>query len=156
MQNQFRTVALLGLLSGLLIAISYWILGGSAGVITGIAIAAITNLVSWYQSDKIALAAYRARPISPQQAPGLYQMVKRLCDRAQLPMPALYLIPRGQRMLQLDGTPNTQAVAVTEGILELLPEDELEGVIAHELTHVANRDTLTQAVAATIARQFLS
>ncbi|MGL5876844.1 MAG: M48 family metalloprotease [Xenococcaceae cyanobacterium] len=152
MQNQFRTVALLGLLSGLLIAISYWILGGSAGVITGIAIAAITNLVSWYQSDKIALAAYRARPISPQQAPGLYQMVKRLCDRAKLPMPALYLIPsRAANAFATGRDPERAAVAVTEGILELLPEDELEGVIAHELTHVANRDTLTQAVAATIA-----
>ncbi|OWY67289.1 protease HtpX [cyanobacterium TDX16] len=152
MQNQFRTVALLGLLSGLLIAISYWILGGSAGVITGIAIAAITNLISWYQSDKIALAAYRAQPISPQQAPGLYQMVKRLCDRAELPMPALYLIPsRAANAFATGRDPEHAAVAVTEGILELLPEDELEGVIAHELTHVANRDTLTQAVAATIA-----
>jgi len=152
MQNQFRTVALLGLLSGLLIAISYWIIGGSAGVVTGIALAAITNLVSWYQSDKIALAAYRAQPISPQQAPGLYQMVQRLCDRARLPMPALYLIPSPAANAFATGRdPEHAAVAVTQGILELLPEDELEGVIAHELTHVANRDTLTQAVAATIA-----
>jgi heat shock protein HtpX len=152
MQNQFRTVALLGLLSGLLIAISYWIIGGSAGVLIGIAFAAITNLVSWYQSDKIALAAYRARPISPQQAPGLYQMVQRLCDRARLPMPALYVIPSNAANAFATGRdPEHAAVAVTQGILELLPEEELEGVIAHELTHVANRDTLTQAVAATIA-----
>jgi heat shock protein HtpX len=152
MQNQFRTVALLGLLSGLLIAISYWIIGGSAGVVTGIAIAAITNLVSWYQSDKIALAAYRAQPISPQQAPGLYQMVQRLCDRAGLPVPAIYIIPSPAANAFATGRdPEHAAVAVTQGILELLPEDELEGVIAHELTHVANRDTLTQAVAATIA-----
>jgi heat shock protein HtpX len=152
MQNQFRTVALLGLLSGLLIAISYWIIGGSAGVLIGIAFAAITNLVSWYQSDKIALAAYRAQPISSQQAPGLYQMVQRLCDRARLPMPALYVIPSPAANAFATGRdPEHAAVAVTQGILELLPEDELAGVIAHELTHVANRDTLTQAVAATIA-----
>lgn len=152
MQNQFKTFALLGLLSGVLITISYWIIGGSAGVITGIAIAAVTNLVSWYQSDKIALAAYRAQPISPQQAPGLYQMVQRLCDRAGLPMPGVYIIPSPAANAFATGRdPEHAAIAVTEGILGLLPEDELEGVIAHELTHVANRDTLTQAVAATIA-----
>lgn len=152
MQNQFKTVALLGLLSGLLISISYWIIGGSAGVITGITIAAVTNLLSWYQSDRIALAAYRAQPISPQQAPRLYQMVQRLCDRARLPMPAVYLVPsRAANAFATGRDPEHAAIAVTEGILELLPEDELEGVIAHELTHVANRDTLTQAVAATIA-----
>ncbi|MEC4817782.1 MAG: zinc metalloprotease HtpX [Scytonema sp. PMC 1069.18] len=152
MRNQIKTAALLALLSGLLIAISYWIVGGTTGVIIGIVIAAVTNLFSWYQSDKIALAAYRAQPISPQQAPGLYQMVERLCQRANLPMPQIYIVPGPAANAFATGRdPEHAAVAVTEGILNLLPEDELEGVIAHELTHVANRDTLTQAVAATIA-----
>jgi len=152
MQNQLKTVALLGILSGLLITISYWLIGGSTGVIAGIAIAAVTNLLSWYQSDKIALAAYRAQPISPNEAPGLYQMVQRLCDRAGLPMPAIFIVPsQAANAFATGRDPEHAAVAVTEGILNLLPEDELEGVIAHELTHVANRDTLTQAVAATIA-----
>jgi heat shock protein HtpX len=151
MKNQLRTVALLGLLSGLLIAISYWVIGGLGGVIIGIALAAVTNLMSWYQSDKIALAAYRAQPVSFNQAPELYQMVQRLCDRANLPMPGIYIVPSAAANAFATGRdPEHAAVAVTEGILQILPKDELEGVIAHELTHIANRDTLTQAVAATI------
>ncbi|GAB1539795.1 zinc metalloprotease HtpX [Scytonema sp. NUACC21] len=152
MRNQFKTAALLGLLSAILIAISYWVIGGTTGIIMGIALAAATNLLSWYQSDKIALAAYRAQPVSPQEAPGLYQMVQRLCDRANLPLPEIYIVPSPAANAFATGRdPEHAAVAVTEGILNLLPEDELEGVIAHELTHIANRDTLTQAVAATIA-----
>lgn len=151
MKNQLRTVALLGLLSGLLITISYWLIGGTGGVIIGIALAAVTNLMSWYQSDKIALAAYRAQPVSASQLPNLYQMVQRLCDRANLPMPGIYLVPsQAANAFATGRDPQHAAVAVTEGILQALPEDELEGVIAHELTHIANRDTLTQAVAATI------
>lgn len=152
MRNILKTATLLAALSGLLIAISYWVIGGTSGVIVGIAIAAVTNLFSWYQSDKIALAAYRAQPVSRQQAPELYQMVQRLSDRANLPMPSIYIVPGAAANAFATGRdPEHAAVAVTEGILNLLPEDELEAVIAHELTHVANRDTLTQAVAATIA-----
>lgn len=152
MTNQLRTAALLALLSGLLITISYWVIGGTSGVVVGIVLAAVTNLFSWYQSDKIALAAYRARPVSPQEAPRLYQMVQRLCTRANLPMPGIYIVPSPAANAFATGRdPEHAAVAVTEGILNILPEDELEGVIAHELTHVINRDTLTQAVAATIA-----
>ncbi len=152
MGNQLRTAALLALLSGILIAISYWVIGGTTGVIVGIAIAAVTNLFSWYQSDKIALAAYRAQLVSPQEAPGLYQMVQRLSQRANLPTPRVYIVPsQAPNAFATGRDPEHSAVAVTEGILNLLPEDELEGVIAHELTHIANRDTLTQAVAATIA-----
>ena len=152
MRNQIKTAALLAFLSAILIAISYWVIGGTSGIIMGIVIAAVTNLFSWYQSDKIALAAYRAQPVSPQEAPGLYQMVQRLCARANLPMPRIYIVPGDAANAFATGRdPEHAAVAVTEGILNLLPEDELEGVIAHELTHVANRDTLTQAVAATIA-----
>lgn len=152
MVNQFKTAALLGLLSAILITISYWVIGGTSGVIVGIVIAAVTNLFSWYQSDKIALAVYRAQPVSPQEAPGLYEMVQRLCDRADLPMPRIFIVPQAAANAFATGRdPEHAAVAVTQGILDLLPEDELEGVIAHELTHVANRDTLTQAIAATIA-----
>lgn len=149
--NQFKTVALLGLLSGVLVGIGYMI-GGSSGALIGLVIAAATNLFSWYSSDKIALAAYKAQPIEPQQAPELYAMVERLCQRAGLPMPKLYVVPSmGANAFATGRDPNHAAVAVTQGIVNLLPADELEAVIAHELSHIRNRDTLTQAVAATVA-----
>ncbi|MBE9212359.1 M48 family metalloprotease [Plectonema cf. radiosum LEGE 06105] len=152
MGNQVKTAALLAALSGLLIAISYWIIGGSGGLIIGIGIAAVTNLVSWYQSDKIALAAYRAQPVSSSEAPGLYRMVERLSARANIPTPRIYIVPSSNANAFATGRdPENAAVAVTQGILNILPEEELEGVLAHELTHIINRDTLTQAVSATIA-----
>ena len=152
MNNQLKTAALLAGLSGLLIAISYWIFGGSAGLIIGIAIAAVTNLVSWYQSDKIALAAYRAQPVSASDAPGLHLMVERLSSRANIPTPRVYIVPGSNANAFATGRdPENAAVAVTEGILNILPEEELEAVLAHELTHIINRDTLTQAVSATVA-----
>lgn len=149
--NQFKTVALLGLLSGLLVAIGYFI-GGSGGAIIGLIIALFSNLGSWYFSDRIALAAYQAQPVTAQEAPELYAMVQKLCERGDLPMPAIYIVPTPAANAFATGRdPNHAAVAVTEGILQLLPADELEAVIAHELSHVRNRDTLTQAIAATIA-----
>jgi heat shock protein HtpX len=149
--NQVKTVGLLGLLSGLLIAISTMIFGGSNGAIIGLVMAAVMNLGSWYFSDKIALAAYQAQPIEPQQAPEIYAMVERLTQRANLPMPKLYIIPTDSPNAFATGRdPNHAAVAVTQGIVQMLPADELEGVIAHELSHILNRDTLTQAVAATV------
>ncbi|QLE57623.1 zinc metalloprotease HtpX [Nostoc sp. TCL26-01] len=152
MGNQFKTLALLAALSGLLIAISYWVIGGTNGLMIGIGLAAVTNLFSWYQSDKIALAVYRAQPVNESQAPGLYRMVQRLSQRAQIPMPGVYIVPSQTANAFATGRdPEHAAVAVTEGILNILPEDELEAVIAHELSHIINRDTLTQAVAATVA-----
>jgi heat shock protein HtpX len=149
--NQLKTVALLGLLSGLLVLISYEVLGGVGGATTGLVMAALMNLGSWYFSDRIALAAYGAQPITADQAPALYQTVQKLSQKANLPMPAVYIVPSPAANAFATGRdPEHAAVAVTEGILELLPADELEGVLAHELSHVANRDTLTQAVAATI------
>lgn len=152
MTNQLKTAALLAALSGLLIAISYWVLGGTTGLIVGIGLAAVTNLFSWYQSDKIALAVYSAQPVTEAQAPELYRMVQRLSQRANIPMPGVYIVPSQTANAFATGRdPEHAAVAVTEGILNILPEDEVEGVLAHELTHIINRDTLTQAVAATIA-----
>jgi heat shock protein HtpX len=147
-----KTLSLLALLSALLISASYFLIGGPAGIIIGVVVAAVTNIGSWYFSDRIALAAYRAQPLNPQEAPQLYAMVQRLCDRAGMPMPKLFVVPTSAANAFATGRdPQHAAVAVTQGIVELLPEDELEAVIAHELSHVRNRDTLTQAVAATIA-----
>lgn len=150
--NQLKTTALLGLLSGLLVAVGYGFFGGASGALLGLGLAAVMNLGSWYFSDKIALAAYGAQPIDPQQAPDLHRLMTTLCDRAQLPLPALYIIPTDAPNAFATGRdPEHAAVAVTEGILRQLPEDELAGVLAHELSHIRNRDTLTQAVAATVA-----
>jgi heat shock protein HtpX len=152
MGNQLKTAILLATLSGLLIAISYWVIGGTGGLIIGIGLAAATNLFSWYQSDKIALAVYNAQPVSAAEAPGLYRIVQKLSTRANIPMPGVYIVPSPTANAFATGRdPEHAAVAVTAGILDILPEDELEGVIAHELTHIINRDTLTQAVAATVA-----
>ncbi len=120
MRNQLKTVPLLGLLSGLSIAISYWIVGGSTDVMVGIALAAVINLLSWYQSDKIAIAADRAQAISPNVAPGLDQMVQRLCDRGGLPMPAIFIVPtQAANAFATGRDPEHATVAVTEGILNL-------------------------------------
>ncbi|MBS9383049.1 MAG: M48 family metalloprotease [Dolichospermum sp. BR01] len=152
MGNQLKTAILLGTLSGLLIAISYWVIGGTGGLIIGIGLAAATNLFSWYQSDKIALAVYNAQPVTAAEAPALYRIVQKLSARANIPMPGVYIVPSPTANAFATGRdPEHAAVAVTAGILDILPEDELEGVIAHELTHIINRDTLTQAVAATVA-----
>ncbi|MEM6449351.1 MAG: M48 family metalloprotease [Cyanobacteria bacterium P01_D01_bin.105] len=150
MQGQLKTVALLGLLSGLLVAIGYALYGGS-GAILGLMIAAVTNFGSWFYSDKIALSTYRAQPLTRAQAPKIYAMVERLATKADIPMPGVYLVPGPAANAFATGRdPEHAAVAVTEGIVKMLPEEELEGVIAHELTHIINRDTLTQAVAATL------
>jgi heat shock protein HtpX len=150
--NQFKTLALLAILSGLLVALGHWIFGGTSGIIIGIVMAAVMNLGSWFFSDKIALSAYNAQPVSPEQAPGLYRTVEQLSQKAHIPTPAVYIIPTPSANAFATGRdPQHAAVAVTEGILQLLPQDELEGVLAHELSHIIHRDTLTQAVAATIA-----
>ncbi len=152
MLNQIKTVALLGLLNGLLITISYVAMGGTSGAIIGIVFATAMNFSAWYYSDKIALAAYGARRVTAIQLPKLYSMVERLCQRAGLPVPAVYTIPTPAANAFATGRdPEHAAIAFTEGILNLLSDDELEAVIAHELSHIQNRDTLTQAVAATLA-----
>lgn len=150
MKGQIKTVALLGLLSGLLVAIGYALYGGS-GALIGLVMAAVTNFGSWFYSDKIALSTYRAQPLTREQSPKIYDMVERLATKADIPMPGVYLVPgQSANAFATGRDPEHAAVAVTEGIVSMLPDEELEGVIAHELTHIINRDTLTQAVAATI------
>lgn len=149
--NQFRTLALLALLSGLLVALGYFVIGGTTGIFIGLGLAAISNLSSWYFSDKIALSAYRARPVTAAEAPEIHSIVEQLSQEAEIPTPAVYLIPSpGANAFATGRDPSHAAVAVTEGIVNLLSREELAGVIGHELTHILNRDTLTQAVAATL------
>ena len=150
--NQFKTLALLSVLSVLLISISYYTIGGIGGVILGVLMAAMANLGSWFYSDKIALAAHGAQPASRDNAPQLHALVEKLAKKADIPVPGVYLLPTQSANAFATGRdPEHAAVAVTQGIMDMLTADELEGVIAHELSHIMNRDTLTQAVAATIA-----
>ena len=145
-----RTTILMATLGGLLVAIGYAI-GGIQIASVFLVIALVMNFVAYWFSDKIALASARAKPLSEQEAPGLYQMVRELTTRADLPMPRLYMIPSEQPNAFATGrNPKHAAVAVTEGITKLLSEDELRGVIAHELAHISNRDILTQSVASAI------
>jgi heat shock protein HtpX len=150
--NQLKTTALLGLLSGLIVLVAYYLIGNEQGLILGFVFAAFTSISSWYFSDQAALAAYRAQPIQREQSPDLYDMIARLTQRAELPMPKVFIVPtQSPNAFATGRDPQHAAVAVTEGILNLLTAEELEGVLAHELTHVKNRDTLTQAVAGTLA-----
>jgi heat shock protein HtpX len=145
-----RTTLLLAGLGGLLVVIGA-LIGGAQGATAFLAIALLLNLVFFFFSDKIALRAARAQPISEQDDPRLYQMVRDLTTRAGLPMPKLYVIPQEQPNAFATGrSPKHSAVAVTAGIRKLLSEDELRGVLAHELGHVRNRDILIQTVASAI------
>jgi heat shock protein HtpX len=149
--NQIKTAALLGLLSGILVLGGYWATGNQQGALIGLVFAAITSFGSWFYSDKAALAAYRAQPIARNQAPELYDLVADLTKKAGLPMPQLCVVPTQTPNAFATGrNPQHAAVAVTQGIMEILDREELAGVIAHELTHIKNRDTLTQAVAGTL------
>jgi heat shock protein HtpX len=145
-----RTTILMAALGGLLVIIGYAV-GGVGGASFFLVIALLMNLAFYWFSDRIALASARAKPISEQEAPQLYQMVRDLSTRADLPMPRLYMIPSDQPNAFATGrSPKHSAVAVTSGITKLLSEDELRGVISHELAHVRNRDILTTSVAAAI------
>jgi heat shock protein HtpX len=146
----FRTTILMATLTGLLVVIGALIGGGSTALLF-LFIAALLNLGAWFFSDKLALRMSGAQPVTEEQAPGLYQMVRELCTRADLPMPSLHVIPQEQPNAFATGrNPKNSAVAVTAGIMKRLSEDELRGVIAHELAHIRNRDVLIQSIAATI------
>lgn len=151
MAYMFKTALLLAVLTAMLIVIGGAI-GGQQGMLVAFVLALAMNFFSYWFSDRIVLAMYGARPIDEAEAPGLYAIVRRLATRAGIPMPRVYLIPTDTPNAFATGrSPRHAAVAVTEGILRLLDDEELEGVLAHELAHVANRDVLISTVAATLA-----
>jgi heat shock protein HtpX len=151
MSNALKTTLLLALLTGLLMWVGQ-LIGGMQGLVLGLVLAAVMNLGSYWFSDRIVLAAYRARELSEEQAPDLFRIVRELAAGAHMPMPRVYLIPTDSPNAFATGrSPDHAAVAVTEGIMRLLTIDELRGVLAHELSHVRNRDTLISAIAATLA-----
>jgi heat shock protein HtpX len=149
MSNTLKTTVLLGAMSGLLLFLGE-MLGGAQGLMIGFLFAVGTNFASYWFSDRIVLSMYRAQQVGPDSR--LYEMVQRLAQRAQLPMPKVYIIPdMSPNAFATGRNPSHAAVAATEGILRMLSDDELEGVIAHELAHVKHRDILTSSVAATLA-----
>lgn len=151
MINSLRTAALMAVLI-VLFALVGRALGGPNGLVIAFVVAVAMNFASYWFSDKIVLRMYRAQEVSEGQAPELYRMIDRLRQQARLPMPRVYVIPSDQPNAFATGrNPAHAAVAVTNGIVRMLNPDELEGVLAHELAHVKNRDILTSSVAATIA-----
>ena len=151
MGNLVKTGVLLAALTVLLVLIG-GALGGQQGMLLAFGMAMVMNLGSYWFSDKIVLSMYGARPVDESQAPGLYRIVRTLATRAGIPMPKVYIMAQETPNAFATGrNPQHAAVAVTEGILRVMSEEELEGVLAHELSHVQNRDTLIMAIAATLA-----
>ena len=151
MSNVFKTALLLAVLTAMLVLIGGAI-GGRNGMLIALILAFVMNFVSYWWSDKIVLAMYGARPVDEASAPDLYSMVRRLATKAGVPMPKVYVIPSEQPNAFATGrNPSHAAVAVTEGIMRILDMEELEGVLAHEMSHVINRDVLIGTIAATLA-----
>ena len=151
MSNMFKTGILLAVLTAMLVLIGGAI-GGRQGMLVAFFFAVAMNFFSYWFSDKIVLSMYGAQPIDEAQAPRLYAILRRLTTRAQIPMPRVYMIPTDTPNAFATGrNPEHAAVAVTEGIMRILDEEELEGVLAHELSHVKNRDILISTIAATLA-----
>jgi heat shock protein HtpX len=151
MGNTFKTAFLLTALTLLLMMIGR-AFGGQNGMFIALAIAVVMNFVSYFFSDKIALAMYRAQPVTREELPRAYEIVERLTQKIGIPMPKMYVIPTESPNAFATGrNPQHASVAVTHGILGLLNDEEMEGVLAHELGHVRNRDILISSVAATIA-----
>jgi heat shock protein HtpX len=149
--NGLKTAALLGLLTAMILAVGYW-LGGSGGLVFAVVLSLAMNAGSYFFSDKLALRAMRARPVSESEFPALHQMVRELANDAGQPMPRLYVSPSLQPNAFATGrNPKNAAVAVTVGITQILDLRELRGVIGHELSHVYNRDILISSVAAALA-----
>ncbi|MFQ5532313.1 MAG: zinc metalloprotease HtpX [Candidatus Methylomirabilales bacterium] len=151
MGNTIKTTLLLGGLTGLLVVFGDYF-GGTQGMVIAFLFALLMNFGSYWYSDKIVLRMYRAREVTEAEAPELVGMVRSLSQRAQLPMPKVYIVPtEAPNAFATGRDPQHAAVAVTEGILRIMNHEQLEGVLAHELGHVKNRDTLISAVAATLA-----
>jgi len=149
--NAFKTTVLLAGLAGLLVALGGYF-GGQQGAIIAFVIAGGMNLFAYLKGDKLVLARYGAQPVSRGELPELWRAVDRLCERSGLPEPKVYYIDDPQPNAFATGRgPENASIAVTDGLLRLLNTEELEGVVAHELAHIANRDTLTMVVTATIA-----
>ena len=151
MWNNLKTTFLLAAMTGLFLAVGeLW--RGQNGMIFALVLAAVMNLGAYFFSDKIALASSGAQPISREDGPRIYQIVERLAGKANIPAPKIYMIPTDSPNAFATGrNPNHASVAVTRGILEICTDEEIEGVLAHELGHVKNRDILTSAVVATLA-----
>lgn len=150
--NQIKTLLLLALMAGLIVLAGYLLVGSEQGLYYGLAFAAFSSFGSWYYSDRAALSAFKASPLPREEAPELYDRIQQLSDRAGVPNPTLYIVPsKSPNAFATGRDPEHAAIALTKGIIDLLTPDELDAVIAHELTHVRNRDTLTQAVAGTLA-----
>src|SRR2546428_9847670 len=151
MGNAFKTALLRTVLTLLLMFFGRYF-GGQNGMFLALAFAAVMNFVSYFYSDKIALAMYRAQPVTREQLPRAYAAVERLTQKIGIPMPKIYVMPTDSPNAFATGrNPDHATVAVTQGILNLLNDEELEGVLAHELGHVRNRDILISSIAATIA-----
>ncbi len=151
MANGLKTAALLGLLTGLVLLVGDY-LGGRNGLYYALIFAGVMNFISYFFSDKIALMSSGARPVKREELPRVYEVLERLTQKVGLPMPRVYVIPTDSPNAFATGrNPSHAAVAVTQGILGLLSDEELEGVLAHELGHVRNRDILTSSIAATLA-----
>lgn len=150
MQNNMKTVLLLGLMGGLFVAIGYGI-GGQSMALIALGFAALLNFGMYFFSHKIALASARARPVEEHELPEVYSIVRALAQGQNMPMPSLYLIDSPQPNAFATGrNPKHAAVAVTTGIMQMMSYEELQGVLAHELAHVRNRDILLSTIAATI------
>jgi heat shock protein HtpX len=151
MTNMLKTTVFLALLTGLFIAVG-GLLGGRSGMVMALVFALIMNFVSYWFSDKIVLKMYGAKPLGEGDLPVVQRIVRKLATQANIPMPKLYLLPSESPNAFATGrNPQHAAVAVTEGILRIMDERELEGVLAHELSHVLNRDILISTIAATVA-----
>ena len=150
--DNLKTVALLSFMSALVWLLGIALFRGVTGIVIGLALAVGINLVVYFFSDKLALRASKARPLPEEEAPGLYSTVRHLATLAEMPMPSLHIIDSPQPNAFATGrSPRRAAVAVTTGILEVMTQDELEGVLAHELSHIRNRDILISSIAAMLA-----